>query len=186
MSLHLMPSTVLKFRMPFSQTARASSRQVKLKSLHLVISSSESISTTIAATSCPRRKVCKPREKLLRKMASPFLDWKHKLNSTAKWWSNDYGVELNETSVRSVFQPAEGYRISRYRYPTGAVVEGGMIVGMCIVFQGHCRFFFDQAVCLRSGQYANLPGGAYKLVNEGECVLELMLVWKLPQPKGEV
>lgn len=98
----------------------------------------------------------------------------------AQSWTADHDAELDEASVRAAFQPAERYRISLYRYPTGTRFGGTMIAGMCIVLRGQCTFSFEQSVRLRAGEFAELPGGSYQLVADGDIDLELVLAWELP------
>lgn len=99
----------------------------------------------------------------------------------AQSWTARYDAELDEVSVRSAFQPAEKYRVSRYRYPAGTIMNGSMIRGTCVVLRGQCSFSFEQSVRLRAGQFAELPGGPYELVADGDTDLELVLAWQLPQ-----
>ena len=49
-----------------------------------------------------------------------------------QFWTATHNTELDEASVRSAFQPAEKYRISRFRYPAGTVTSGAMIEGTCL------------------------------------------------------
>lgn len=99
----------------------------------------------------------------------------------AKSWAANYNAELDEASVRSAFQPAEKYRISRYRYPAGTIMNGSMIKGTCVVLRGQCSFSFEQSIRLRAGEFTELPGGPYRLVADGDGDLELVLAWELPQ-----
>ncbi len=102
--------------------------------------------------------------------------------SIAKSWTARYGADLDEASVRSALQPADKYRISRRHYPPKTRFGGTMIKGTCVVLRGRCRFSFDQSsVMLRSGQFAELPGGPYELVVEGNSDLEIVLAWEVPQ-----
>ena len=107
----------------------------------------------------------------------------------AKPWTADHGPELDEASVRSAFQPADRYRISRYYYPPGTKFGGTMIKGG-VVLRGECRFTFGKgSVTLRSGHFAELPGGTYELAVNGDSDLEIVLAWDFPRgfswkPKG--
>jgi hypothetical protein len=103
---------------------------------------------------------------------------------TAEFWAADHGTDLDEASVRSAFQPADKYRISRRHYPPETRFGGTMIKGTCVVLRGQCRLSFGQgSVMLRSGQFAGLPGGPYQLAVEGNSDLEIVLAWELP-PSG--
>ncbi len=100
-------------------------------------------------------------------------------------WTLAEDAELNEAAIRSAFQPADRYRISRFRFPAGTIINGRMINGTCVVLQGQCLDSFDQSVRLRSGQFAELPGGPYKLIVEGDGDLEIVLAWEIPQPDDQ-
>jgi hypothetical protein len=102
----------------------------------------------------------------------------------ARSWSADHDAELDEASVRAAFLPPEKYRISRYHYPAGTTTGGSMIRGVCFVLKGECQFTFRESVVLRSGQFAELPGGSYELAAQGPGDLELVLVWEIPLVGG--
>jgi mannose-6-phosphate isomerase-like protein (cupin superfamily) len=102
--------------------------------------------------------------------------------SIAKSWTAHHDTDVDEASVRSAFQPADKYRISRRHYPPETSFGGTMLRGTCVVLRGQCRFSFGQSsVTLRSGQFAEFPSGPYQLAVEGGGDLEIVLVWELPQ-----
>jgi hypothetical protein len=100
----------------------------------------------------------------------------------AKSWIAHHETEPDEASVRAAFLPPNRYRISRRHYPLGTRFGGTMIPGVCVVLRGQSRFFFGElSVLLQAGHFAELPGGPYELVVEGDSDLEMMLAWELPR-----
>lgn len=100
---------------------------------------------------------------------------------TTQSWTTYHDARLDEASIQSAFQPSEKYRISRRHYPPGTRFGGTMMAGLCIVLKGGCTFYFGESIRLQAGQFAELPGGPYELVVDGNSDVDFILAWELPK-----
>ena len=80
---------------------------------------------------------------------------------TARRWDPADGP-LTEASVRARHQPAGHFRVSTRSCPAGTAFAGSMRACICYVLAGACRFTFGEAVDLREGDVADLPGGEFQ------------------------
>lgn len=100
---------------------------------------------------------------------------------------------MSEDAVRSMFQPADRYRISRYCHTAGTTTHGAMLSGVCFVLSGRCRLKVGSPspIDLQAGQFIEMPCGSYEIFALGSEDLEMVLVWELPggirgqEPGGE-
>ncbi len=98
-------------------------------------------------------------------------------------WSDYYRGELGEAAIRSSFAAVDGFRVSRYCYPAGTVLNGSMGKCVCFVLRGSCRFVFDQGqeIELDASRFVELPRGEYELSVGNIDELEFVAVWELPK-----
>jgi len=104
------------------------------------------------------------------------------MSMTVDWNVSELG-EISEATIRKLHLPAEAHRVSRAHFPAGVSFSGTGKVATCYVLQGNCEYTFSrEAIRLRTGTWATLPEGDYTLAVDADNDLELVLVWKLPQP----
>jgi len=98
-------------------------------------------------------------------------------------WRQDYEGQLDIDILKSKYSPSSKFRVSEFRYPAGEIVDGSMRSGKCFVITGSCSFgYIDKPkIDLQSGEYIQLPEGAYQLI-VSECdALHIIVVWELPE-----
>jgi|GEM_PF-4696437 len=95
-------------------------------------------------------------------------------------WKEKYGENLDVTTLRAAFLPANRYRISEFTYPAGTTINGSMLAGICFTLAGSVYYRYDDSrVRLQAGEWAELPAGSYELEVEGCGEAKLILVWKI-------
>lgn len=96
-------------------------------------------------------------------------------------WNCESDGEMSEQAIRDKHQPSSSFRISLFRFPAGAKLNGSMRASVCYVLHGQCRYCFGRrSVILAVGDVAQLPEGTYTLETFGCDELEIALCWALP------
>jgi hypothetical protein len=99
---------------------------------------------------------------------------------TPNVWNESELGKMTEEAIRALHQPAEAYRISRYRYPAGTSFPGAQKSTRCYVLSGSCRHTFDEPIEMSRGTWIDLPAGDFTLEVLGDEELDIVLVWTLP------
>ena len=97
-------------------------------------------------------------------------------------WELDYGENLDFESLKSKYSPPHKFRVSEFHYPAGEIVDGSMRTSRCFVMTGTCSYKYRDKceVELKSGEYVELPDGAYQLTVGEQNDLHIVVVWEIP------
>lgn len=102
------------------------------------------------------------------------------ITPTSRWDFEHLGPPDLDT-IRALHLPAEHFRISRHRYPSGTTFSGSSRAGRRYVLTGTCAFEIAESTWrLASGDIADLPAGVYIFRVLGPDSVELVSVWELP------
>ncbi len=104
------------------------------------------------------------------------------INLKIKDWKLDYGENLDFESLKSIYSPQHRFRVSEFHYPVDEKIDGSMRAGKCFIMSGVCvyKFSSNNGLELKSGDYVELPEGAYKLTVKGQNDAHIIYVWEIP------
>ena len=93
-------------------------------------------------------------------------------------WPAETCGPLSESNVRSLFAPADRYRVSRRVYDDVGNCREQTRAGQCVVLKGSVVFGSKTSqVTLRPGDVLHFPDGEYEIRVISEEVAELIYVW---------
>lgn len=103
-----------------------------------------------------------------------------KVEPYTPWIVDDKG-ELTIDTIRSIHQPNDNYRISRYEYQRDTRFACASRLGLVYVLSGSCRYEKQGRVWqLTAPCYTELPSGQFDFSVESSESVELVCVWELP------
>ena len=97
-------------------------------------------------------------------------------------WDSGSDGGLSEDSIRRKLDHPERYRVSHRSYDAGTRFSGTGRTGTAYVIRGECVFRVDGAeVCIRQGQYCEIPEGPFDFEVAASGPVDLVRVWLLPE-----
>jgi len=104
------------------------------------------------------------------------------MTSHAHQWSEISQEPLTLEAVRELHVPPSHYRISPNRYAAGIAFPGTGRAGRLYVLSGACsKKVGAWEVTLQAGMFADFPDGDHNFEVLGECPVQLVYVWLIPE-----
>ena len=95
-------------------------------------------------------------------------------------WHEDFDQNLTVEMLKHRFFPASKYKVNQITYPAGENIGGLGRKVLCFVFAGSFKFKQGSAeISVKSGDWVELPAGAFELSVGSECDVEFAHVWEL-------
>lgn len=97
-------------------------------------------------------------------------------------WSTLSADAISVEAIRSLYQPASHFRVSRNGFDAGVSFPGTRRAGRTYVLSGRCvEATASWRAELGPGQFVDFPAGAYTFTVLGSEPVRFVSVWEIPE-----
>jgi len=102
--------------------------------------------------------------------------------SVVAQWKALSSEPISLEAIRSLYQPASHFRVSRNGYDAGMTFAGTGKAGRLYVISGHCsKSVGSWKAVLGPGTFVDFPAGDYEFSVVGDEPVKLAYVWEIPE-----